>query len=121
MVEMEVRIHDVADVVGLDAQGRELADDAFVRARMDGEQRGHALAEARDRIGERVAMNPGIEEQLALRVDDEVTRHRRDDALARGARREKQVLLEFQRTAGQGVDAQHAGIVGVFRAACNAG
>jgi hypothetical protein len=66
-------------------------------------------------------MNSGIEEQLAFRVDDQIARHRRDDALARGARREKQVLLEFQRAAGQGVDAQHAGIVGLFRPACNAG
>ena len=30
MVEMEVRIHDVADVAGPEAQGRKLANDAIV-------------------------------------------------------------------------------------------
>src|SRR5258706_6660058 len=119
MVEMKMRVDNVADVVRPDAERRELRTHVLARARADREERRHPLAQAPGRIGHGIAADPGIEDELALGMDDQIARHRRDKARSGRLRGEEQAPVELQRPAGQGIDAQHRSIVRLFRASRN--
>ena len=113
MVEMEVRIDDVRDVAGLQAEQAELRDDALARAAEEPEVRRQVLAEVRDGIAKPVGVDAGIEQHLALRVHDQERRHRDAHRHAFRRIRKERTPVEFERAAIERVDLYgHAGTAG---------
>src|SRR5689334_18830094 len=99
---MEVRIDHIADVVRRQSERRELADDVLSLARANREERGDALAQATRRIRERLAADAGVENELALGVDDEPARHGHRDLRTRRLGGEEKAPVELERAATQG-------------------
>ncbi len=83
VIEVEVRVDEVADVTGVDAERGELRAHLVARAVFDVEHRGEG-AEPRRGIVLEVHMEPAVEEDLPLRMVDQVAGRR--DAEAADAR-----------------------------------
>ena len=78
MVEVPVQVRDIRHVGRLHPERGELADDVVAGPRVNAEAPGALLAVATKHVRHRLAVQAGVEEQAAARVDDEeaLDRHR---------------------------------------------
>jgi hypothetical protein len=107
MVEVKVRVDHVADLVGHEAEQGELAHHLVGRRGAQGEAGGAALPQATHGIGEGLAMDAGVHEDVALRVGDEEADHRYGGARAGGLVAEEAAQIQIDEAAAQGIDAGH--------------
>ena len=107
MVEVKVRVDDIADVRGSQADQGELAHHLVARRRPQAEESRAPLAEAPDRIGESLAMHAGVDEDVASRMRDQEADHGDGHAAPGGDVAEESAEIEINEAAAQGVDVQH--------------
>src|ERR1700730_4691019 len=107
MVEVKVRVDDVADVVGDQTEQRELAHHFVGGGRPEAEAPGAPLAQAADGIGERLAMDTGVHEDMAARVGDQKADHRHGGPRSGRHVAEEAAQIQIDETAAQRIDVHH--------------
>jgi hypothetical protein len=95
------------DVFRSHADTRQLADDIVADLGPDGKARGPALAQTSDRISNRLAVDAGVKEHSAFRVDEQIAGHGDGHARARGMVRKKDVPVKLSRAATERIDLHH--------------
>src|SRR5688500_15642081 len=106
--EVQMRVGDIAHVVRLQAEPRQLRDDVVALARLDGQPPGALLAEPANGIEARLAVHAGVAEEAAARMVHEKAPPRHRPRLAGREVGQHAGTVEFDVAGAEGVDLHDA-------------
>src|SRR5258705_12367967 len=118
VVEVEMRVHHVADVVRPEPEEPELGHDVLARLRLVHEPLRALGAHAADRVDAGLAVDAGVEEEPPARVHDQEAYHRYRPRLAGGGIVEHAGAVQLEIAAAEGKDRGHGGYDKPSRAGC---
>ena len=108
VVEVEVRVRDVAHVGGREPEARELRHDVVALLRPHAEALDTFRAEPPDGIDARLAVHARVEQQLAARMVDEEAQHRHDPSITRREVGDHARAIDLDGAGAERVDAAHS-------------
>src|SRR5262249_37436811 len=113
VIEVQVRVRNKANVVGLEAEPRQLRQHVIALARLHGEALDPLGTEPGQRIQPRLAVHAGVEQELAAGMAHQEARDRHGPGLARckGGHHAGAVELDVAGTERIDVDHGHLGLV----------